>query len=82
MDGRRLFSTFMEKRSSSLIKGLNKGSGSLGERITSIIILNNISKDMLPSERVQKIDPNALLKQDKSGVLLAFYVQLIVRHDL
>lgn len=47
MDGRRLFSTFMEKRISALIKGLNNGSETLGERITSLIILNSISKDIV-----------------------------------
>lgn len=82
MDGRRLFSTFMEKKVSSLIKWLNKGSGTLSERIASLVILNNINIDMLPNEKIQKIDPKALLKQDKNGVLLATYVQLIVRHGL
>jgi hypothetical protein len=62
MDGRRLFSIFMEKRISSLIKAINKGSGTIGERTTSLIILNNISKDMLPTEKIKKIEPSALLK--------------------
>lgn len=62
MDGRRLFSIFMEKRISTLIKGLNKGSGTQGERITSLIILNNISRDLLPSDKIQKIEPSTLLK--------------------
>jgi hypothetical protein len=44
--------------------------------------LNNVYKDVLNTERVKKIDSNAIINQDDTGVLLALYVQLLARHGL
>jgi hypothetical protein len=64
MDGRGLFTVYMESKLSQLIKSLNKGDGSLQERITSLIILNNVYNQALSNEKVSKIDSDSIINQD------------------
>lgn len=71
----------MKNRTSEFIRQLNSGEGTLKQRIASLIILSNIKSSSL-REKVEKINSEAIINHDESGILLAYYVKLLAKVDI
>jgi hypothetical protein len=79
--GKQLFSDHFESRIGWCIETINNSSSAVQEKAVAFAILGNMANRRLPKEMIERIDEGGLVKQDKTGVLLASYAFLLCKHE-
>lgn len=72
----------MELKVPELIVNLNQSKGSFEERVGFVILLCNISKSVLLKDNIRELDERNIIKQDPSGVIAAYYLQLLIKNEM
>lgn len=64
-----------------MIHMINEAKGSLEDRIKAIKIINYVSAYFFVQESHPKLNENAIVKQDPSGVLMAYYIRFASKYN-